>query len=134
MYGKKSGTIEVCYLEEKPLIDEGPFRTQERNLIDGLASRLGRIAERKQAERTLLRSEANLAQSQVMANLGSWGWNLKNDKVWWSDQMYRIFGLEPGKPKQPTFKTFLSRIHPDDREGVKSTLAVIQKKQRGLRI
>jgi PAS domain S-box-containing protein len=127
LYGKKAGSIEVCYLKEKPLADEGPFLAQERNLINGLASRLGRIAERKRAERILRRSEANLAQSQVMANLGSWGWNLKNDRVWWSDQMYRIFGLEPGKPKQPTFKTFLSRVHPDDREMLQSTLAGIRK-------
>jgi len=126
LYGKKAGSIEVCYLKEKPLADEGPFLAQERNLIDSLASRLGQNATRKRAERILRRSEENLAQSQVMANLGSWGWNLKNDKVWWSDQMYRIFGLEPGKPKQPTFKTFLSRVHPDDREGVKSALAGIR--------
>jgi hypothetical protein len=50
MNGKKAGFVEVCYIEEKPTIAEGPFLIEERHLIDALAERLGRIVERKKAE------------------------------------------------------------------------------------
>lgn len=47
------GTIEVCYLEEKPQSDEGPFSSEERKLINAVSERLGRITERKQAKEAL---------------------------------------------------------------------------------
>jgi len=56
--GERTGAVEVCYLEEKPESDEGPFLTEERGLINAIAERLGRVSERKQAEETLRESEA----------------------------------------------------------------------------
>jgi len=50
---RRVGAIEVFYLEEKPQSDEGPFLKEERNLIDAIAGRLGRIIERKQAEKAV---------------------------------------------------------------------------------
>ncbi len=50
VHGKKSGTIEVYYREKRQEIDEGPFLKEERDLIDALAERLGRIVERKLAQ------------------------------------------------------------------------------------
>ncbi|MEI7451256.1 MAG: PAS domain S-box protein, partial [Desulfomonile sp.] len=49
VYGKISGILEVGYLEEPPVIDEGPFLKEERDLIDTIAARLGRILERNHA-------------------------------------------------------------------------------------
>ncbi len=49
LLGKKIGEIEVYYLEEKPEIDEGPFLQEERNLIEAIAERLGRVIERMSA-------------------------------------------------------------------------------------
>jgi len=51
--GKKFGTIEVCYLLEKPESDEGPFLKEERNLIRVIAERLGNMIEHKTAENNL---------------------------------------------------------------------------------
>jgi PAS domain S-box-containing protein len=48
-YGQPVGTVEVGYLEEKPAADEGPFLEEERNLINAVAERLGRIIERLRA-------------------------------------------------------------------------------------
>ncbi|MEE8599107.1 MAG: ATP-binding protein, partial [Dehalococcoidales bacterium] len=50
VHGKRAGTVEACYLEEKPESDEGPFLKEERDLIEGLAQRLGDIVERRRAE------------------------------------------------------------------------------------
>jgi diguanylate cyclase (GGDEF)-like protein/PAS domain S-box-containing protein len=56
--GERTGAVEVCYLEERPESDEGPFLTEERGLINAIAERLGRVSERKQVEETLRESEA----------------------------------------------------------------------------
>jgi PAS domain S-box-containing protein len=52
------GAIEICYLEERPEEDEGPFLKEERQLIEGLAERLGHVIERKRAEEASRASEA----------------------------------------------------------------------------
>ena len=54
--GKKTGLLEVYYLEEKPLCDEGPFLKEERSLIDVIAKHIGEIIERKTAEDALKES------------------------------------------------------------------------------
>jgi DNA-binding CsgD family transcriptional regulator len=51
------GTLEVCYLEERPDSDEGPFRKEHRNLINAVAERLGRVIEYNRAEEALWRIE-----------------------------------------------------------------------------
>ena len=58
--GRPSGRIEVCYIEERPMKDEGPFLKEERLLINAIAERLGKVAERKQAEAALQASELQL--------------------------------------------------------------------------
>ncbi|HEY4491353.1 MAG TPA: histidine kinase, partial [Acidobacteriota bacterium] len=50
VHGKEHGTLEVCYLEERPQSDEGPFLKEERNLINGLSKWLGQVIQRKEAE------------------------------------------------------------------------------------
>jgi len=53
VHGELLGSVEVYYLEEKPVKDEGPFLKEERVLINTIAERLGRIAERIQAEKKI---------------------------------------------------------------------------------
>lgn len=63
--GRPAGTVEVCYLVEKPRRDEGPFLTEERHLIRAVAERLGKVIEREQAEerlRALYRRERELRE------------------------------------------------------------------------
>src|SRR5438309_10399598 len=58
---------------------------------------------------------ARLDEAQALAHLGSWEWDVERDLVTWSDEMYRIYGLEPqGSPVDYT--RFLDFVHPDDRE------------------
>ncbi|MGD9316832.1 MAG: PAS domain-containing protein, partial [Anaerolineae bacterium] len=58
--GQRRGRVEVCYLEERPERDEGPFLAEERSLLQAVAERLGRVIERLRAERELQESEARL--------------------------------------------------------------------------
>ena len=57
VHGSRVGAVEVYYLEEKPECDEGPFLKEERSLINAIAERLGRIIERKRAEKAIQDSE-----------------------------------------------------------------------------
>jgi DNA-binding CsgD family transcriptional regulator len=65
VHGERTGALEVCYLEERPQSDEGPFVKEERSLLNAVAERLGRIIEHKRAEEALLNREMELeAQSR----------------------------------------------------------------------
>jgi PAS domain S-box-containing protein len=73
------------------------------------------VTERTRAERALRESEVGLAEAQRMAHLGNWVWDLVTGEVRWSDEVFRIYGFEPGA-FVPTFDRLLEVVHPDDRE------------------
>jgi|GEM_PF-4967028 len=75
------------------------------------------ITERRQAEEELKEGEARLKRSQAMAHLGSWELDVINDVLSWSDEVYRIFGLQPQEFKA-TYGAFLEAVHPEDRKTV----------------
>jgi len=56
-YGDRVGAVEVFYLKKMPASDEGPFLREERDLLDAIAERLGRITELKETEESLRESE-----------------------------------------------------------------------------
>jgi PAS domain S-box-containing protein len=60
------------------------------------------------------RIERQLATAQQITHVGSWEWELATNVVTWSDELYRIYGLEP-QSIEITFEGFLSRVHPEDR-------------------
>lgn len=74
------------------------------------------MADDSQLEQSGLESRAaeQLAEAQRLAHLGSWEWNIERDVVTWSDEMYRIYGLEPAS-QSITYEFYRERIHPDDR-------------------
>lgn len=53
--------------------------------------------------------------SEALTHIGNWSWDIPSGKVYWSDELYRIFGLEP-QSCEVSFELFLSMIHPDERE------------------
>ncbi len=75
------------------------------------------ITERVRAEQALRRSEERLAEAQHLARLGYWELDLTSGRLHWSDEVFRIFGLEPGAC-EPSYETFLEMVHPEDRERV----------------
>jgi PAS domain S-box-containing protein len=96
----------------------------ERIDLDGMACLLTMsydISDRKRVEDELRRSEAYLAESQRLSHTGSWATYPNTGGVFWSREMYRIFGVDPsGGP--PPGETVIARIHPDERDYVNTTL------------
>jgi PAS domain S-box-containing protein len=75
------------------------------------------ITERKRAEQALRRSEAYLAEAQRLTKTGSWAYDPAAEKaMYWSDEMRRIFELDPQRSNLPNREEFVRMIHVEDRE------------------
>jgi PAS domain S-box-containing protein len=65
-------------------------------------------------ERKLRASEARLAEAQRIAHIGNWDWDVVKNDLFWSDEIYRIFGVKP-QEFGATYEAFLSFVHAEDR-------------------
>lgn len=88
---------------------------QEKQLREQNARLTAEIEERKLAEAKLKKSEANLLEAQRVAHVGNWEFDVLTSKFTWSEQLYRIFGLD-SRNGEPTFAQLIEIFHPDDRE------------------
>jgi PAS domain S-box-containing protein len=77
---------------------------------------LGAVLAERDSAATLL------AEAQELAHIGSWEWDVAADRVTWSDELYRIYGVEP-QSIDITYERYLERIHPEDRELVRNAVA-----------
>ena len=87
--------------------------------VDTLASVADAMAqgiERKRAEEELRRSEAYLAEAQRLSTTGSFGWKPLSGEIVWSDETFRIFGID--RAVEPTLEFVLQATHPADRDRV----------------
>ncbi|MDV2989092.1 MAG: PAS domain S-box protein [Dehalogenimonas sp.] len=88
------------------------------------------ITERKESEIKLLESKEQLNKAQMIAHLGSWVWHIQTNQLEWSDEMFRIFGIEKDGFSGDLPDVIGRAIHPDDRSAVEaSNLAVISDKK-----
>ncbi len=75
------------------------------------------ITEHKHADEALRKSEGNLKEAQRVAHVGSWDLNVVTGDLYWSDEVYRIYGFEP-QEFVPTYEKFLAILCPEDHERV----------------
>ena len=86
------------------------------------------ISARKQAEVALRKSERQLLEAQHLASLGFWELDLMIDKLYWSDELYLITGLDP-ETFELNSENVLNIIHPEDRENYRQFFSRV--KQEG---
>lgn len=79
------------------------------------------LTGQKRAEDKLKASEVGLVRAQRIGNMGSWEWNIVTNELAWSDQIYRIFGLQP-QAFGASYSAFLECVHPDDRAFVEGAV------------
>ena len=82
--------------------------------LQGFAKVTRDITERRMVTERLLEHERLLAETQRLARLGSWEWDIEADQVTWSDEIFRIFGIDE-QGFVPTYEAYLERLDPDDR-------------------
>ncbi|MDF3071509.1 MAG: multi-sensor signal transduction histidine kinase [Polyangiaceae bacterium] len=71
----------------------------------------------KRSEQRLRRSEQLMVDTQGVAHLGTWEWDVSEPTATWSAELYRIYGLTP-ESYTPTYEKYLEMVHPDDRPRV----------------
>jgi PAS domain S-box-containing protein len=81
--------------------------------ISGVVEVSREITARKRAEEGFKKSKMQLAEAQQIAHMGSWEYDLQSNRLSWSDELFRICDLEPGKFRL-SFKGVLKLIHPED--------------------
>ncbi len=118
-----SGLVVSIGLADASVLSPLAPALQRNLLVTGLLSMLllayGGVIVRDQqqaarSQQARARSEARLKEAQQLAHLGSWEFDLVSGELLWSEEVFRIFEVDP-KAVRPSFERFLERVHPQDR-------------------
>ena len=73
------------------------------------------------ASQQLADTTDSLDRAQRIAQMGNWDWHIRENRLFWSEGIYRLFGLPRGR-SEASYETFLERVHPEDRAEVEATV------------
>jgi PAS domain S-box-containing protein len=90
--------------------------------VTGAVAVYQEITDRKRVEESLRETQESLAEAQKIAHVGNWDWNRRTGHIHWSEELYRIAGLTPGRVVV-TLRAFLALVHPDNRDEVERHFA-----------
>jgi PAS domain S-box-containing protein len=106
---KKDGMILPVLISATAIIDPDGKYLMSRSMVYDMT-------ERKRAVEALRESETHLNRAQAIAHLGSWHLDVARNRLTWSDEVFRIFGIPPGTAL--TYEAFLDRVLPEDRDAI----------------
>lgn len=115
--GKIFSREACCQRKDGSLIDVILSTTTLRNTVGeiiGTVDVMTDISERKRHEEDLRQRDRLLSESQSIAHIGSWTWEIATDKITWTDETYRIYRLSP-ETIELSPNLLLNLLHPDDR-------------------
>jgi signal transduction histidine kinase len=107
---RQNKVIGALYLENR--LTTHSFTSGRVAVLDVLASQAAISLENARLYSDLGRSEALLSEAQQLSLIGSFLWNVTNDRITWSKQTHRIFEID--QSIQVTFELTMSRVHPED--------------------
>ena len=96
----------------EPMFEDGEVARLIGNTLD--------ITEQEELTQELRRREAYLAEAQRLSHTGSFGWDVSSGEIFWSDETFRIFELDP--KTEITIELIVQRTHPDDRQAVQQVI------------
>lgn len=97
--------------------DRGQFLINAQGEMIGVIGMLADVTDRKETELTLIKLKKLHREAQRIAKLGNWELDLKTNYLYWSEEIFQIFEINP-QQFAPSYEGFLKAIHPDDREKV----------------
>jgi PAS domain S-box-containing protein len=109
-------SLEVVYTETKPEEDNGPFLSEEENMVETAVSLIGNYLDRRHYLEDLRESEERMSLALDVTEAGIWDWNPETDELFWDENLRRIFGETADS--EVDYERFLDSIHPDDRDEV----------------
>ena len=118
---KNDGALFWARLEAAISVDEGGAQGWRIVMSD--------ITEQRQVEQDLRQSEERLRYAERLAHVGHWHWDIKSNRLTWSEEIFRIFGQNPESP--PTYEAFLRMILPAYRNRVQKALRDCLSEKRG---
>jgi PAS domain S-box-containing protein len=108
---------------------KAPVQDKQGNLT-GVLGIARDITERQRTEEALRASAFRLTMAERIGHIGHWEQRVEDDRMIWSDETYRIFGLAP-QQQSIDLDWVVSRIHPDDREQYQRYMAGLLASRRG---
>ncbi|MFB5191261.1 PAS domain-containing protein [Alicyclobacillus fastidiosus] len=112
---RPSGELRYVHAQGEIVYEGQAIRTVFGSLQD--------ITEYKRIEEALRTSKDNLKLAQKIAHLGHWDWDIVNDDMYWSDEVYRLAGLPPGERAIGSLAEFVDVfVHPEDRAYVNQSV------------
>jgi PAS domain S-box-containing protein len=103
---RSGGEVRYIRCVGVPFIDSQRLKKYVGSAID--------VTEHELLTQELRRREAYLAEAQRLSHTGSWAWNVRTNALFWSEEIFRIYGYDP-QQSGLTWGQFLQRVHPDDR-------------------
>jgi PAS domain S-box-containing protein len=103
---RPDGEVRYIRCAGVPFLDSRSLKKYVGSAID--------VTEQELLTQELRRREAYLAEAQRMSHTGSWAWNVGSGALFWSQEIFRIYGYNPDETG-PTWEQFLARVHPEDR-------------------
>jgi PAS domain S-box-containing protein len=107
------------------------FKTRLSRIVPAVQRALREAEERielSRAEEALRRSEAYLAEAQKLSHTGSFGWCVSSGEIYWSQETFRIFGVEPSA--RITIDRVRERTHPEDRSAVQEFIERVSRERK----
>lgn len=121
-YGNSGSALSVPMRNGALAVQASPytpfFGREETEMLQTLAVLAELAMDRAELFKRERESRDQLAEAQQIANIGSWEWSPATGHIVWSDEMYRIYGLDP-ETFVPSYESVAALSHPDERERVR---------------
>jgi PAS domain S-box-containing protein len=111
---RPTGEVRICHFQ-------GEVRRDASSRPYQMFGTVQDITDRKRAEEELLRSQFYLSEGQRLGQAGSWALNPSGCFEYWSQELFRIYGLDP-QTEAPTLEQYLATVHPQDRDFMADTV------------